>query len=323
MTKPNLENNLIIEELQNERDRQEIEERFPCLKPFKISTNKPGTKVLTAKNKKKTMTLGVAVLQIWFSSNQKNKEAAMSCIYVKKDWRRLGIGTALLKEAENICISKGVNKLAIIYNTENNAVESLIHRSNGWQIKETLTGYLFESKQKVWPIIESLKKATRSRTIGFSIRPLLDCDHDALIQASGADGTPKWAQLDRHQIDRAEQEYSRVIYKGECIIGWVITVAVDQETLDYHILWTTNTHRDSGSKLTAIKALTEIIGAAHFSSEPVDRQKGDDSGSPWKKGFFISRTDNAMINNFARKRLTGSASQQNRLNLGEKRFNKT
>jgi hypothetical protein len=64
MTKPNLENNLIIEELQNERDRQEIEERFPCLKPLKISTNKPGTKVLTAKNKKKTMTLGVAILQL-------------------------------------------------------------------------------------------------------------------------------------------------------------------------------------------------------------------------------------------------------------------
>ena len=322
MTKTILKNNLIIEELQSERDRQEIEGQFPCLKPFKISRNTPRTRVLAAKNKMKTMTLGVAVMQIPPGSNQTNKGATISCIYVKKNWRRLGIGTALLKEAENICISKGVNKLAIIYNTENNAVESLIHRSNGWQITEALTGFLFESKEKVRPTVASLNKAIKSRTIGFSIRPLLDCDHDELVQASRADGTPKWAQLDRDTIDRAEQEYSRVIYKDECIIGWVITVAVDQETLDYHILWTTNTHRDSGSKLTAIKALTEIIGAAHFSSEPDDRQKADDSGSPWKKGFFISRTDNVMMNNFASKRLTGSASQQSRLNQGEKWLDK-
>ena len=212
--------------------------------------------------------------------------------------------------------------MKIIYYTDNNAVESLIHRINGWQIIDALTGFLFESKEKVWPTVASLNKAIKSRTIGFSIRSLLDCDHDELVQASGADGTPKWAQLDRDKIDRTEQEYSRVIYKDECIIGWVITIAVDQETLDYHILWTTNTHRNSASKLTAIKALTEIIGAAHFSSEPDDRQKGDDSGSPWKKGFFISRTDNAMMHNFASKRLIGSASYQKRLNLGEKWLNK-
>ena len=322
MTKTILKNNLIIEELQSKRDRQEIEGQFPCLKPFKISRNTPRTRVLAAKNKMKTTTLGVAIIQIPPGSNQTNKGATISCIYVKKAWRRLGIGTALLKEAEKTCIRERVNKLTIIYNTENNAVESLIHRSNGWQINEGLTGFLFESKEKVWPTVASLNKAIKRGTIGFSIRSLLDCDHDALIQASGADGTPKWAQLDRHQIDRAEQEYSRVIYKDECIIGWLITIAVDQETLDYHILWTTKTHRNSASKLTAIKALTEIIGAAHFSSEPDDRQNGDDSGSPWKKGFFISRTDNAMMNNFASKRLTGSASHQNRLNLGEKWLDK-
>lgn len=56
----------------------------------------------------------------------------MSCIYVKKDWRCLGIGIVLLKEVEKICICERVNKLIIIYNIENNVVELLIYRSNGW-----------------------------------------------------------------------------------------------------------------------------------------------------------------------------------------------
>ena len=132
------------------------------------------------------------------------------------------------------------------------------------------------------------------------IIPLCECNRQDIIHASELNHVPLWAQLNASNLSKAIDDLSRVFIHNNQIIGWLITFPLPDETLDYRILWMNENYRKTG---IAIRALTAIIRQAHFQDNLEIAMSSNDFGHPWLKGFFVMRSENQAMVNFANKRL--------------------
>ena len=170
------------------------------------------------------------------------------------------------------------------------------------------------------PVLDDLEKLNRfsiRRTDGVTVQPLRNCDQDELIGASKANAIPEWAQLNKYKLALSARDYSRVVYRDNRVIGWLITYPLGRETLDYRILWTDQAHRNTGATLSG---LIEIIRDAHFQDQTDCQNDANDLGFPWRQGFFLVNGENKAMTNFVNKRLDSAKPDRSELIFKEKQL---
>ena len=149
------------------------------------------------------------------------------------------------------------------------------------------------------------------------MHPLMNCDRNQLIDASHGNEIPEWGQLNHHKLVSSAKDFSRGVYQDNRVIGWLITYPLGRETLDYRILWTDQTHRNTGATLSA---LIEIIRKAHFQDQKDCQNDANDLGFPWRQGFFLVNGENKAMTNFVNKRLDSAKPHKSELIFKEKQL---
>ena len=320
-------NKIIIESPEEPVDFKKLEKLLPQIYLTQNRQKNSSIHILTAKNQSKTLILGGIAIEIFDSTNYHStsspcvmKTAKISYIHVKKTWRKLQIGNALMKAAEELCGNEGGSRISILFDRSDHAAHALTSQKRGWSEGELVNGYTFSSKQSMGPVLDDLERLNRlsiKRTDGVTVQPLGHCDEDELILASQADAIPEWAQLNKYKLALSARDYSRVVYRDNRIIGWLITYPLGPETLDYRILWTDQAQRNTGATLAG---LIEIIRDAHFQDPEKSQNETNDFGIPWRKGFFLVHRDNRAMSNFANKRLEGAKPIKSELIFKEKQL---
>ncbi len=326
MTQSILES-IVIESPQDSGDFRKLEKLLPESYLIQSQQQNTSTRILIAKNQFRALILGAIVAELGEGHNdhpetspRQAKRAKIAYVHVKKTWRKLQIGNALMRAAEEMCGNEGVSQISMLFNSTNHAAHALTSLKKGWSNGELIYGFTFSSKQSMGPVLDDLEKLDRrsiDRSTGVTVLPLRSCDRDTLIHASQANEIPEWAQLNQHKLESSSQDYSRVVYRDNLVIGWLITYPLGQETLDYRILWTEHAHRKTGATLSA---LIEIIREAHFQDQKNCHNEASDLGIPWQKGFFLVHSDNQAMTNFANKRLESAKQDKSQLIFKEKKL---
>ena len=155
----------------------------------------------------------------------------------------------------------------------------------------------------------------KRRSLQACIVPLSECNDEDLLQAAQAKNLPLWAQIDQLLLSEASREWSRVFYLKGHIVGWLMVFMLAAETLDYRSLWLDQEHRHTG---IMVKALAEVMRAAHLQEGSRGSQASCESCCPWGKGFFLVSRDNQQMISWVNKRLTQGMYQMSSLVVKEK-----
>ena len=261
--------------------------------------------ILVARNRNQTKILGILIAE----STQK-QTLKITYIYVKPMWRRLSIGNALMQRLEQDCLAKGFTVITATFDRESQAMKALTKRKKGWSGGERLNAFTFTRRSAMEPILKKLETTMDHRIPQTEIIPLCECNRQDIIHASELNHVPLWAQLNASNLSKAIDDLSRVFIHNNQIIGWLITFPLLDETLDYRILWMNENYRKTG---IAIRALTAIIRQAHFQDNLEIAMSSNDFGHPWLKGFFVMRSENQAMVNFANKRLVPGITKRSTL----------
>lgn len=334
MNESKLNQAVAIDDLASEQDRKAIGKAMPGLYRTLIhsivlnktkqrpSNGSDRYKVLIAKNKTRTLILGYLIAEI-ISETVAEKGAAVDRIkiakivyvWVKPMWRKLHIAKSLINKLEQNCKASSIIKLTILFNTSNEAMHALTKNDDGWSNAEHLVGYTFSSRSSMYPLLKDLKRTSQRLKLKAKTSVLAEDNYQSLIDCSqSSTEIPSWARLSQETLQSASQQYSRVLYEDQEIVGWLITFPLANQTLDYRILWLDHQHRNRG---IALKALTEIMCQAHFQDHHGTLQTKD-HGYPWPRGFFLVHSENQAMGNFAKKRLTRGSDEQTRFVYHEK-----
>ena len=336
MDKNNLDQVVAIDDLASEQDRIAIGKAMPELyrtlidsivlykssqQPFYKSER---YKVLVAKNKTQTLILGYLIAEIMDDTDaetratiEQRKMVKIVHVWVKSMWRKLHIAKSLINKLEQDCRAKKVTKLSILFDNSNEAMHALTKKKNGWSDPEFLNGYTISSRSSMYPLLKDLKRTTQRLKLKVEMRALDTDNYQRLVDCSQSSAQiPPWAKLNLKKLQIASKEFSRILFEDQKIIGWLITVPIGVDTLDYRILWTDSSY---SSKALSIMALTEIIQLAHFKENNQQEAKSD-FGAPWQQGFFLVNTNNRAMNHFAMKRLMNAGGIIKSLIHNEKSF---
>lgn len=268
--------------------------------------------ILIARNHQQTKNLGILIAE--YSQRTTIK---ITYIHVKSMWRRLSIGNALIQCLEHDCLANGITSITTTFDHQNHAMNALTTSQKGWSKGEQLNAYTFMSQSAMEPVLRKLEQTMQYPNHQTTIKPLSKFNPVDILQASDENHVPEWAQVNSFNLNKANEEFSRIFVKDNQIVGWLITFALANETLDYRILWIDSNRRKTG---VAIQALTEVIRQAHFQESNTTKTSGNhnDLGIPWPKGFFVMHAGNEAMANFTAKRLAKGTSQQNKLIYREK-----
>lgn len=324
---PSILKHIVIEGPQHLGDLSAAKRLLPENHQIKSQLQNSSFRILIAKNQSRTLIIGAIAIDMagsMIEQPERNRSevttAKIAYIHVKKAWRKLQIGAALMRAAEELCRNEGASRISMLFKSTNHAANALTSLKKGWSNGELLCGYTFSSKQAMGPILddlETLVRRSKGRSNGVRVKPLLNCDPEELIGASQANEIPEWAKLNQDKLASSAQDYSRIVYRDNRIIGWLITYPLGSETLDYRILWTEQPHRKTGATLSA---LIEIIRQAHFQDQKDGHNKANDKGSPWPIGFFLVNSENQAMVNFANRRLDRAKQDKSTLIFKEKQL---
>lgn len=324
---PSILKHIVIERPQHSGDLSAAKRLLPENYQIKSQQQNSSFRILIAKNQSRTLSIGAIAIDMAGSvieHPERNRSevttAKIAYIRVKKTWRKLQIGDALMRAAEELCRNEGASRISMLFKSTNHAANALTSFKKGWSNGGLLYGYTFSSKQAMGPVLddlETLDRRSKGRSNGVRVMPLLNCDREELIGASQANEIPEWATLNQDKLVSSAQDYSRVVYRDNRVIGWLITYPLGSETLDYRILWTEHAHRKTGATLSA---LIEIIRKAHFQDQKDGHNKANDKGTPWPKGFFLVNGENQAMANFAERRLDRAKQEKSKLIFKEKQL---
>ena len=320
--------NIVIEKPQNAEDLNSTQNLLP--ESYLIENHKnPSMNILIAKNQSRTMTLGAIAIEMSDSTRDRSnhtpyeaKTAKIAYVQVKKIWRKLRIGNALMKAAEELCCNEGCSKISMLFDSKNHAAHALTSLKKGWSNGELVYGYTFSSKKSMGQALHDLEKLSRlsfRRCTGVTVQPLMHCDRNQLIDASHDNKIPEWGQLNHHKLELSAVDFSRVVFQDDRVIGWLITYPLGRRTLDYRILWTEQAHRNTGASLSA---LIEVIRKAHFQEQKNIHNNANDLGFPWPQGFFLVNGENKAMTNFINKRLDSAIPDRSELTFKEKQLSR-
>ena len=318
---------IVIESPQHTGDLSAAKRLLPESHLIQSQQLNTSIRILIAKNQSRTLIIGAIAIDMAGSMGEQPERnrsevttAKIAYVCVKKAWRKLQIGDALMRAAEEFCRNEGASRISMLFDNTNHAANALTSLKKGWSNDELVYGYTFSSKQAMGPILddlETLDRRSKGRSTGVRVTPLLNSDREELIRASQDNEIPEWAKLNQDKLASSAQDYSRVVYRDNQIIGWLITYPLGSETLDYRIVWTEQAHRKTGATLSA---LIEIIRKAHFQDQKDGQNKANDKGIPWPKGFFLVNSENQAMANFADRRLDRAKQDKSKLIFKEKQL---
>jgi len=268
-------------------------------------------RILLAKDRKGKSTIGGLV----FFEQKSLSRVVIKWIYVAKLWRKLSVARSLIECLECDCCGEGVSVIVVTFDRQNCGMNGLFDRSYGWSTCSHLEAYTFSVKAALAPALIKGEAAVQKRGVRARIEPLSECHDQDVLRASKAKDLPQWAQLDESILSQANREFSRVFYLKGCIVGWLITVPLAVDTLEYRILWVDPEHRHTG---VMVKALADVMRAAHLQEGNALPRRSSDFCSPWGKGFFMVHAGNQQMISWVKKRLTQGACQKASLILREK-----
>ena len=269
------------------------------------------SRIFVASDQNGQASLGILV----FTEHKDSSRVIIEWIYVKKLWRKLLIGRSLMDRLERDCIREGISMIEVMFDQHNSGMHRLASRSHGWSTSGFLDAYSFSAKEALAPAVIKMEAVMQRRNLQASILPLSQCNDKELLQAAQVKNLPKWAEIDQFQISKADRKLSRVFYLKGHIIGWLMVHVLTADTLDYRCLWLDQEHRHTG---IMVKALNEVMRAAHLQEGAKVLPRSDGSCCPWNKGFFLVSTENRQMISWVNKRLTRGMYQKNPLINKEK-----
>ena len=270
-----------------------------------------GSRILLARDQRGKASVGILV----FTERKALSRVCIEWVYVNKLWRNLSVGRSLIDYLERDCMHKRVSVIEVMFDQQNNGMNGLVSRVHGWNTSRFLDAYTFSAKKALVPALARGEAVMKRRSLQACIVPLSECNDEDLLQAAQAKNLPQWAQIDQLLLNEASRKWSRVFYLKGRIVGWLMVFMLAAETLDYRSLWLDQEHRHTG---IMVKALAEVMRAAHLQEGSRGSQESGESCCPWGKGFFLVSRDNQQMISWVNKRLTQGMYQKSSLVVKEK-----
>ena len=131
--------NIVIENLQDLGDLSAIKNLLPESHLIQSQQQNTSTRISIAKNQSRTLILGAIAIEIVGSIDDESvsnpsdgKTAKIAYVQVKKTWRKLRIGNALMKAAEELCCKEGGSRISMLLDVSNHAAHALTSLQKGW-----------------------------------------------------------------------------------------------------------------------------------------------------------------------------------------------
>lgn len=228
-------------------------------------------------------------------------------VAVRQPFRRRGLATSLLDAASVWTQQKGLSAILItmpLHQPGTSAIDRLTTSRNGWEDKPGIILATLASCLKVEPLLRRFQRIARRYQIrvGYRITPYPNELIPALKQRVEDPSLPGWAQpadpstgvFGDAPLDRC---HSRLLWRDEKLIGWLVCHRPQQDLLRYTIGWVDAPWQRRGGLFVL---LADVIEAAHFQGRPRSNtpDHGADQtqqGMPIARGCFGFKAENYLM----------------------------
>ncbi|MFC0328659.1 GNAT family N-acetyltransferase [Paenibacillus sepulcri] len=166
--------------------------------------------------------------------------AEVVSLFVKPNYRRMGIGTALLRQTEELLLRAGATRIRFVYYAGNRikpAVEAFLQRNNG--SPPVLEGKVYTADTRIadapW-----LKKIELPQ--GLQSLLWRDLDSEAKNRLREGGGFPRFLSPFKPNL-QLEESNSLAMMAGEEISGWCMTYRIAEDTILYDSVYVQEPYR--------------------------------------------------------------------------------
>ena len=190
---------------------------------------------------------------------------------VGRPFRRRGIATCLLDAASTWTERQGLAAILItmpLHRPSTAAMERLTASIGGWEDKPGIILATLTSPQKMEPLLRRFQRIAQRHQarMRYQISPYPSELSPALRRRVEDSSLPGWAQpvdpaADGFGDAPLDRSYSRLLWRADELIGWLVCHRPQQDLLRYTIGWVDEAWRERGGLFVL---LADVIAEAHF-----------------------------------------------------------